>query len=167
MAPLVEALRNWCCVLDLSSNIHARKRRSEGENSYILFDNRSGKRAQVSYTITPSVCTGRMPWNSRITLFAFDCFVFNSIPVNLINMKWSISLKLWWRDQTDPNAGWTKFQNLERDSTVSINSFTSDKWMAVVDGPVRSTLRINGEVDFNPEPNTVDTRTTCVITRPG
>ena len=86
--------------------------------------------------------------------------------MNFINIKY-ILIKLWWRDLNDANGKWTKFRKLAPDSTIQINTFVSNKWTAIADDDSGATLRINRKEHYTPTSNTMDTRTTCIITSPG
>ena len=87
--------------------------------------------------------------------------------MNFINIKYYILFKLWWRDLNDANGKWTKFRNLAPDSTIQIDTFVSNKWTAVADDDSGVTFRINGKEHYTPTFNTMDTRTTCIITSSG
>ncbi|XP_028392169.1 A disintegrin and metalloproteinase with thrombospondin motifs 3-like [Dendronephthya gigantea] len=75
------------------------------------------------------------------------------------------SVQLLWRDINKPNEGWQMFKRLRPGSTVRVNTFENDEWMAEELATKRSTT-INDENILRPKANTRSTRTVCIIKRP-
>jgi hypothetical protein len=67
---------------------------------------------------------------------------------------------------TNRKKGRTKFVKLKPDSTIQVNTRVIDIWGAS-DVKTNANLMVNGRYHFRPEANTINSRTLCVITRPG